>query len=158
MMQEGWTSILIVILTPVEFMLVLLFVWGPIWMSWTDLVFPELLYWLGAGLTICSIPIILWVHRTLGKHYSYALETKEEQKLITSGPYGCVRHPLYLAHNLFNMGMILLTANIPLIIFAIIGVPVTYVRMNDEERMMIEKFGSEYEEYMHSTGRIFPKV
>jgi protein-S-isoprenylcysteine O-methyltransferase Ste14 len=54
--------------------------------------------------------------------------------------------------------MIFLTANIPLIIFAILGVPLTYMRMKDEERMMIEQFGSEYEEYMARTGRIFPKL
>ena len=97
-------------------------------------------------------------HRTLGQHYSYALETKSEQKLITTGPYKRVRHPLYSAHNLFNLGMIFLTAYIPLIAFAIFGVPLTYQRMKDEERMMIEQFGSDYEEYMKTTGRIFPKL
>jgi len=107
---------------------------------------------------LCSIPYMVWVHRTLGQHYSYALETKNEQQLITSGPYGRIRHPLYSAHNLFNLGMIFLTAYIPLIIFAIIGVPLTYARMKDEERMMIERFGSEYEEYLKRTGRIFPKL
>ncbi|MHA2116052.1 MAG: methyltransferase family protein [Candidatus Thorarchaeota archaeon] len=156
--QRGWTDIIIVIFTPIEFVLVLLFVWGPVWMSWADLIFPDWLYWLGTVLTICSLPLIVWVHRTLGTHYSPALETKEEQKLITSGPYGRVRHPLYSAHNLFNLGMIFLTANIPLIFFAIIGVPIVYVRIRDEERMMVEKFGREYEEYKMRTGRIFPKL
>ena len=42
--------------------------------------------------------------------------------------------------------------------FAVIGVPITYLRMKDEERMMIEQFGSDYEEYMKKTGRIFPKL
>ena len=107
---------------------------------------------------ILSIPLMSWVHQTLGKHYSYALETKTEQKLVTSGPYGRVRHPLYSAHNLNNLGMVLLTANIPLIIFAVLGVPLTYLRMKDEERMMVEQFGSEYEEYRKKTGRIFPKL
>ncbi len=101
---------------------------------------------------------MVWVHRTIGQHYSYALETKTEQKLITSGPYSRVRHPLYSAHNLFNLGMVFLTAYSPLILFAIIGVPFTYARMKTEEKMMIEKFGSEYEEYLKRTGRIFPKL
>ena len=85
-------------------------------------------------------------------------ETKTKQKLITTGPYHRVRHPLYSIHNLFNLGMIFLTAYIPLIIFAIIGVPLTYARMKYEEKMMVEKFGSEYEEYKERTGRIFPKL
>ena len=158
MRKEGSTGSLLMILTYVELTLILLYVWGPVWMSWADLIFPYWVYWLGAGMMVISIPLMSWVHRTLGKHYSYALETQTEQKLVTSGPYGRVRHPLYSAHNLNNLGMILLTANIPLIIFAILGVPLTYVRMKDEERMMVEQFGSEYEEYKKKTGRIFPKL
>lgn len=158
MKKEGMTGILLVVLTPIELILILLYEWGPTWMIWADLVFPFWVHWLGVGMLVISIPLMLWVHRTLGKHYSYALETKTEQKLVTSGPYRSVRHPLYSSHNLFNLGMVLLTANIPLIIFAIIGVPLTYTRMKDEERMMIAQFGSEYEEYIDRTGRIFPKL
>ncbi|MGY5864462.1 MAG: isoprenylcysteine carboxylmethyltransferase family protein [Candidatus Thorarchaeota archaeon] len=158
MMKEGSSGILIVLLTYIEIAVVLLFLFAPPWMAWADLIFPFCLLGIGAVLMLCSIPYMVWVHRTLGQHYSYALETKNEQQLITSGPYGRIRHPLYSAHNLFNLGMIFLTAYIPLIIFAIIGVPLTYARMKDEERMMIERFGSEYEEYLKRTGRIFPKL
>jgi len=158
MKQEGWTGILLVVLTWVEIAVILLYLWAPPWMAWADLVFAFWLHWTGAGLILISIPLMIWVHRTLGKQYSYALETKTEQKLITTGPYHRVRHPLYSIHNLFNLGMIFLTAYIPLIIFAIIGVPLTYARMKYEEKMMVEKFGSEYEEYKERTGRIFPKL
>ncbi|MFW9795355.1 MAG: methyltransferase family protein [Candidatus Thorarchaeota archaeon] len=158
MKQEGWTGILIVVLTPIELILILIFLWGPPWMAWADLVYPFWLYWIGAALLLCSIPLMAWVHRTLGQHYSYALETKAVHSLVTTGPYSRVRHPLYSVHNLFNLGMVFLTANIPLIVFALIGVPITYARMRDEERMMIEKFGSDYESYMERTGRIFPKL
>jgi protein-S-isoprenylcysteine O-methyltransferase Ste14 len=158
MKKEGWTGIAIVLLTYVEIFIVLIFLWAPSWMEWAGFIFPFWLHWTGAILILCSIPYMIWVHRTLGRHYSYALETKAEQKLITSGPYAKIRHPLYSAHNLFNLGMIFLTAYIPLIVFAIFGVPLTYERMKDEERMMIEQFGSKYEEYMQKTGRIFPKL
>ncbi len=158
MKKEGISGSLLIILTYVELILILLYAWGPVWMGWADLIFPYWVYWLGAGIMVITIPLMSWVHQILGKHYSYALETKTEQKLVTSGPYSRVRHPLYSAHNLNNLGMILLTANIPLIIFAILGVPLTYLRMKDEERMMVEQFGSEYEEYKKKTGRIFPKL
>ena len=94
---------------------------------------------------------------TLGAHYSYALETKEVQKIITVGPYNRVRHPLYSTHNLFNLGMIFLTANLPLTVFALLGIPLVYVRMNREEEMMTNQFGKDYEDYKQQTGRIFPK-
>jgi len=158
MKKEGWTGIALIILIPVEFVIVFLYIINPVWLSLTFLIVPELLRWLGLFLTIVSIPIVIWVHQTLGRAYSYALETKSDQTLIASGPFSRVRHPLYSAHNIFNLGMILLTLNIPLTIFAILGVPFTYTRMRDEERMMVTRYGSEYEIYMKTTGRIFPKI
>ena len=32
-----------------------------------------------------------------------------------------------------------------------------FQRVAREERMMVEEFGSEYERYLHKTGRLFPK-
>jgi protein-S-isoprenylcysteine O-methyltransferase Ste14 len=158
MRKEGITGILLVVLTYIELILILLYAWSPEWMNWADLVFPYWIHWTGAGLLVTTIPLMAWVHRSLGKHYSYALETKAEQRIMTSGPYARVRHPLYSVHNLFNLGMVLLTANIPLIVFAIIGVPFTYARMKREEEIMVQQFGEEYQEYIKRTGRIFPKL
>jgi len=158
MKKEGWTGYALVLLTPLELILIVLYIWNPSWLSWTILPINELLRWLGLGLILLSIPMAAWVHRTLGAHYSYALETKEEQKIITVGPYSRVRHPLYSTHNLFNLGMIFLTANLPLTLFALLGIPLIYARMKREEAMMINQFGKDYEDYMQQTGRIFPKL
>ncbi|MHA1138223.1 MAG: isoprenylcysteine carboxylmethyltransferase family protein [Candidatus Thorarchaeota archaeon] len=119
---------------------------------------PDFLRWLGLVLTIVSLPVVVWVHQTLGRSYSYALEIKSEQSLIATGSFSRMRHPLYSAHTIFNLGMVLLTLNILLIIYAIFGIPLTYTRMRDEERMMVEQFGEEYEKYMQTTGHIFPKL
>ena len=158
MMKEGWTGYALVLLTPLELIFIVLYIWNPSWVPWSVLPIPELLRWIGYGMILVSIPMAAWVHHTLGSHYSYALETKEVQKIITAGPYSRVRHPLYSAHNLFNLGMIFLTANLPLAVFALLGIPLVYVRMNREEVMMIEKFGNDYEDYQKRTGRIFPKL
>ena len=158
MKKEGWTGIALVIFIPVEIAVVILYVINPFWLSLEFLMIPELARWLGLFFLLLSIPMAAWVHQTLGRSYSYALETKTEQTLITSGPFGRIRHPLYSAHNLFNLGTVILTLNIPLIVLAILGIPLTYTRMRDEERMMVEQFGTEYEEYMKHTGRIFPKL
>ena len=62
MRKEGWTGILLIVLIYIELFLILLFIWSPPWMSWADLVFPFWLYWIGVGLQICSIPLMMWVH------------------------------------------------------------------------------------------------
>ncbi|MBN2231013.1 MAG: isoprenylcysteine carboxylmethyltransferase family protein [Candidatus Thorarchaeota archaeon] len=158
MKKEGWTGIALVILTPIELIIIILYILNPIWMMWATLVVDEGARWLGFAFMIVSLPFMAWVHRTLGKHYSYALETKIEQAIVREGPYARLRHPLYSAHNLFNLGMILFTVYVPLIIFAVIGIPITYSRMKSEESMLVREFGDDYTGYMHRTGRIFPKV
>jgi protein-S-isoprenylcysteine O-methyltransferase Ste14 len=158
MKKEGWTGVAIVVLTPIQFIIILIYFIFPTFLSWLSVfIVPELVRWIGLIVIILATALAANVHSVLGRSYSYALETKSEQSLITIGPFKRVRHPLYSAHTLLNIGMICLTMNIPLTVFAIIGVFVTYTRIRDEERMLIEKFGSEYEEYMKSTGRIFPK-
>lgn len=155
MKKEGWTGSALLILIPIEILAVIRYVIYPFWLSLNFLMIPELVRWIGLLLIILSIPMIIWIHQTLGRSYSYALETKTEQTLMTTGPFGRIRHPLYSTHNIFNLGKVILILNIPLIILAIIGIPLTYARIRDEERMMIEQFGSEYEDYMKKTGRIF---
>ncbi len=73
MKQEGWTGIFLIALTPVELILIVLFLWSPSWMSWADLLFPFWFYWIGIGVLFCSMLLMIWAHRTLGQHYSYAL-------------------------------------------------------------------------------------
>ncbi|KAI0372375.1 ICMT-domain-containing protein [Pilatotrama ljubarskyi] len=36
-----------------------------------------------------------WCYRTLGRHFTFQLSVLREHKLVTSGPYGFVRHPSY---------------------------------------------------------------
>ena len=106
MKKEGWTGIAIFLLMPVELVIIIIYFLFPTWLSWTFLGIPEIVRWIGLIIAAVSIVAVEWVHRTLGHSYSYALETKQEQKLVTSGPFSRVRHPLYSAHNLFNLGKI----------------------------------------------------
>jgi protein-S-isoprenylcysteine O-methyltransferase Ste14 len=78
MKQEGWTGIALVVLTPIEVILIVLYLFNPSWMLWANLTLPEQVQWLGLGLIVISIPLVFWVHRTLGAYYSYAIETKME--------------------------------------------------------------------------------
>jgi protein-S-isoprenylcysteine O-methyltransferase Ste14 len=156
--QEGWTGLALVVLAPVEIILIGLYFFDPVWMAWANLPLPETLQWLGFIVILISIPLVFWVHDTLGKYYSYAIETKIDHSIVKAGPYSQVRHPMYSVHTLFNLGMVFLTGNVPLIIIAIIGVPLVYKRMKTEKAAMIAKFGDAYIEYMSATGRIFPKI
>ncbi|MFX1416002.1 MAG: methyltransferase [Promethearchaeota archaeon] len=128
------------------------------WIAWSYFVIPIWVRWAGLGLGIVAVPLVWWAHRTLGESFSYALEVKEEQRLITSGPYARVRHPVYTSQVLFNFGLALVASNWILLVIWAAGVPFTYHRMFNEEKMMIQEFGDEYVTYMKQTGRLFPRL
>jgi protein-S-isoprenylcysteine O-methyltransferase Ste14 len=79
---------------------------------------------------------------------SAIIEVSDEQKVITSGPYSKVRHPMYT-------GGILLLIFTPLALGSWVAEPfvlplivVIVVRLIDEERFLLENL-SGYEEYRH---------
>jgi len=107
---------------------------------------------------LLSFPYIHWAHKTLGTAFTATIEAQESSTLITGGPYAWVRHPIYSSHTLFNFGMVLVSANLIILAYLIVGMPFTYGRMRKEEENLIREYGKEYEEYMKRTGRIFPKI
>ena len=54
--------------------LIIFYVFIPSWLVWSQLPFPSWVRWIGVGLGITTIPILIWIGRTLGKHVSSSLE------------------------------------------------------------------------------------
>jgi len=42
--------------------------------------------------------------------------------------------------------------------FLIVQIPFYVIRIKNEEAMMLEQFGADYEAYMEKTGRLIPKL
>ncbi|MHA2285959.1 MAG: methyltransferase [Candidatus Thorarchaeota archaeon] len=129
------------------------------WMDWSQI--PQYPIWLRLGGTIIvlvMIPLLTWIHRELDRQYSAVPEIKTDHQLITTGPYEKVRHPMYTVFCLLSLGMSLVTANMLVILFAVLLTVAFPWWVRVEEQMMIETFGDEYIEYMDRTGRFFPKL
>lgn len=81
----------------------------------------------------------------------------ENHKLVQKGPYGFIRHPLYVAYIFILAGLSLVLLIYWLLIptlFIIIGI---YPTAKAEEETLIEQFGEEYIEYKRKVGMFFPK-
>ena len=95
----------------------------------------------------------------LGKQWSLTARLTENHKLITSGVYGIVRHPIYTA--MFGMmvatGFVIshwIALPIAIIVF-LIG---TKIRTNAEEKLLRDAFPSEYKEYAARVAPLIPFV
>ena len=79
------------------------------------------------------------------------------QRLVTSGAYGFVRHPVYLGVVLMWFGLAAAFHSPPVLAAAVVYVTPAYVLYaRSEERMMQEEFGNEYRAYQRSVPMLVP--
>ena len=115
--------------------------------------------YLGIGLIISAIALDRVAILTLRKFFN-RMTIEPDHKLITTGIYGIIRHPIYLSYVLLFLGYcILLHSN--LITFVILGLICTIWlgnRIALEEEMLLAKFGEEYKAYQRKTKKLFPFI
>jgi len=110
-------------------------------------------------LAIASIWMVLTAVRTLGEQWSLSARLIDGHRLITSGPYRLVRHPIYTG--IFGLALatgLVLTRWIPFgvgIFFLALG---TVIRVRVEERLLREQFGNEFETYARRVPAVIPGV
>ena len=122
------------------------------------LILSDMVQIIGITLIISGNIVLLIAYRKLGIYWSYPMDGLKKRKLITSGIYGHIRHPIYLSFNLFCIGYNMLLLDWFLLILYIFGGIGLYLQAIDEEKILIEYFGEEYIEYMKNTGRFFAKI
>lgn len=127
-------------------------------LPWAYLPFPGWVNWCGLVLFVVNTAFFWWICIALGANYHGPLRLHDAHELVTSGPYAHIRHPTYLAFLLLHTGLFLISSNwIILIAGVIMSSLVNHHRMVIEERLLLERFGDRYRDYMARTGKIFPR-
>ncbi len=111
---------------------------------------------------ICAVTSTILVSaavRTLGRQWAFSARLIDNHTLMTSGPYGIVRNPIYAG----MFGMMIATgialsrwwALPPAIVLFLIG---THLRVTSEEKLLRGAFGNEFEEYAQRVPPFIPLV
>ncbi len=79
------------------------------------------------------------------------------RKLVRSGPYRWVRHPLYVGEFISFAGAVLAVLNLYTALVFVFFVMVQAYRANQEERVLRGAF-PEYESYVAQAGRFTPRL
>ena len=83
---------------------------------------------------------------------------KEDHKLVETGVFKYIRHPLYSSLIFGCIGFILLFRSLLFLIILFILLPLSYIEAVYEERSLIEIFNGRYLDYMRRTGMFIPRI
>lgn len=115
---------------------------------------------LAGGTLVLAVGLWLFKrsHDDLGTNWSVSLEVREDHKIIKQGVYKYIRHPMYSSLFLYSGAQAFLLSNwivgpAGIVTFALLY----FFRVKSEEKMMLDKFGPEYEVYMSETNRLSPR-
>ncbi len=118
---------------------------------------PTWTAWLGAIVLAGALWLFWRSHAALRENFSDSLQLRQGHRLITSGVYARIRHPMYAGAWLWAVAQVLLLTNwlagwSSLPTFGLLY----FLRAPREEQMMLDQFGAEYQAYMDRTGRVIP--
>lgn len=108
-------------------------------------VLPDWAVWVAAGIFLLSYLLYAEVLRE-NTYLARTIEVQENQKVIDTGLYGVVRHPMYMATTVLFLSMPLVLAS-PISFLIMLGyIPVIVMRIRNEEKVLEEGLEG-YKEY-----------
>ncbi|MBQ1306201.1 MAG: isoprenylcysteine carboxylmethyltransferase family protein [Erysipelotrichales bacterium] len=107
--------------------------------------FPKAVSWAGAVIFLASYALYAEVLRE-NTYLSRTIEVQENQKVIDTGLYGIVRHPMYMATVTLFLSMGLVLGSIVSFVLLFSYIPIIVKRIKNEEEVL-EKGLEGYTEY-----------
>jgi protein-S-isoprenylcysteine O-methyltransferase Ste14 len=162
---SGWRHIRAVLLLPVVVTLVvpaLLVLWtGDVRVGWgLDGAIAGVPVVLGVGQIAFGLALVVWTVGLFVKEGQGTLAPWDPTaKLVVRGPYRHVRHPMIggVATILLGEAVLLGSAAVAGWLVAVVAVNVAYLPLV-EERGLVRRFGSDYEEYRANVPRFVPRL
>jgi protein-S-isoprenylcysteine O-methyltransferase Ste14 len=115
----------------------------------------------GGTLFYGGLALYLWGLRTLGRMFGpssgFGIRLQSSHRLVTTGPYAYIRHPMYLAVIGVGIGSLLLYRTWAALFFAVTMLGLV-VRARREERVLADEFGLAWKVYAARVPAWFPRL
>ena len=99
------------------------------------LLLPDWAVWTAAGLFLAAYLLYAEVLRE-NTYLSRTIEVQEGQKVIDTGLYGIVRHPMYMATLVLFLAMPLVLGSVPSFAIMLLYIPIIAKRIRNEEAVL----------------------
>jgi protein-S-isoprenylcysteine O-methyltransferase Ste14 len=110
---------------------------------------------IGVIVLVAGTLFTLWARVALGTMWSSSITLKSDHVLRTYGPYRITRHPIYTGMLTMLIGSTLTTGVIFVPVF-IVAVLILFIKIRNEEKLMIETFGQQYLDFRQRVPQLIP--
>ena len=112
--------------------------------------------WSCAGAVAAGLAFSWWARIHLGRLWSGGITRKEEHRVVDSGPYAIVRHPIYTGVLLAFLGTMVAKGTIPGLAGAGLAAAGLVVKARLEERWLASELGAAYGDYRKRVPMLLP--
>jgi protein-S-isoprenylcysteine O-methyltransferase Ste14 len=102
------------------------------------------------GLAIAVPALCLWMLARVQLRRSFAVSAQAKE-LVTHGLYSRIQNPVYVFGALLICGLIIYYGQPRFFLLFLVLIPLQWVRIRNERRVLEEKFGETYREYRRRT-------
>jgi protein-S-isoprenylcysteine O-methyltransferase Ste14 len=131
----------------------------PVFLPWAGIKIDNVsglaMQMLGVALLAVSLRLNVWARRHLQHFYSERVELQSEHRIIDTGPYVYVRHPVFTSLFGLVIGLLLVSPSLPTIVLAIYTF-VDFTRAARREEELLSKNLPGYTSYMKRTNAFIP--
>lgn len=112
---------------------------------------------IGISLYVVGVVINQCGGISIGSFFSFAVLVRRKHKVVSSGIYRFIRHPIYLGSILQWLGIGFGLLNKIALIIAVFSIVLFYLRAKAEESILIKHLGEEYLSYRENTPMFIPR-
>jgi len=85
-------------------------------------------------------------------------EERKKPGVIRKGVFSVMRHPVYLGEILLYLGLLMLSISLAAAVVWVGAIAFLHYISRHEERLLLERFGVEYEQYMRDVPMWIPRI
>jgi protein-S-isoprenylcysteine O-methyltransferase Ste14 len=119
---------------------------------------PLALLWVALAVETAGLAFAIVAREYLGSMWSGRVTLKEDHRIVQSGPYGIVRHPIYTGVLTAVLGAALARANVAALAGFVFIAAGLARKMAAEEALLREHFGAAYDDYRKKVAAIIPFI
>lgn len=114
----------------------------------------------GAGLAglLIALGLFFSAHHALGTQWTLLVAVKAQHRLVDRGPYRRIRHPLYTSFVLAELSVLGVVQSWAALIPLLFSIPGFLIMARAEERLLADRLGPSYREYLRRTGAFLPRL